>query len=50
MMILDVITRKIIKIVMYVVFKTDIEGKINEILLSRNKDWFKPCCWYASEI
>lgn len=38
------------EIVMYVVFKTDIEGKINEILLSRNKDWFKPCYWYASDV
>ncbi len=38
------------EVVMYVVFKTDIEGKINEILFSRNKDCFKACCWWESDI
>ncbi len=33
-------------IVMYVLFKTDDEGRINEILLSRNKEWFHPVFWY----
>ncbi len=32
-------------VVMYILFKTDEDGKIKEILLSRNKDWFHPVYW-----
>ena len=32
-------------IAMFVVFKKDIEGKIDEILLSRSTEWFKPVRW-----
>ena len=35
-------------VVMYVPFRTDKGGKIAEILLSKNKEWFKPLIW-ASE-
>lgn len=34
-------------VAMYVLFRTDTEGKICEILLSRNKEWFHPVCWDA---
>lgn len=33
------------EVVMYITFKSDRTGKINEILLSRNKEWFKPVHW-----
>lgn len=33
-------------VVMYILFKTDDEGRINEIFLSRNKEWFHPVYWY----
>ena len=34
-------------VVMFVLFKTDDEGRIEEILLSRNKEWFHPVYWYS---
>lgn len=33
------------EIVMYVVYKTNVDGEIDEILLSRNQSWFSPVYW-----
>lgn len=33
-------------VVMYILFKTDDDGRIEEILLSRNKEWFHPVYWH----